>query len=80
MANRDVNFGGSGGLERGQRMGTDAEPLLVGIVEAGATLGISRTAVYAMVKENRFPVPVLRVGDRYRVSRRALEDFIARAE
>lgn len=55
-------------------------PALVSIGEAEDALGISRTTRYEMVREGRFPLPVLRVGDRYRVSRKALEDFIARTE
>lgn len=55
-------------------------PLLVGIGEAGATLGISRTTTYKMLREGRFPVPVIRLGGRFRVSKRALERFIESGE
>jgi hypothetical protein len=34
---------------------------------AGAALGISRTHSYALCREDRFPVKVIRAGGRYRV-------------
>jgi hypothetical protein len=34
---------------------------------AGAIFGLSRTAAYDLAKQDRFPVPVLRAGTRYRV-------------
>lgn len=37
------------------------------LVTAGAILGIGRTTAYALAREDRFPVPVLKVGDRYQV-------------
>ncbi|MFI5937846.1 helix-turn-helix transcriptional regulator [Actinoplanes sp. NPDC051494] len=35
---------------------------------AASVLGIGRTTAYALVREDKFPVPVLRVGKRYVVA------------
>lgn len=37
------------------------------LVTAAAILGIGRTTAHALVRADRFPVPVIRVGRRYRV-------------
>jgi len=37
------------------------------LVTAGAVLGIGRTTAHALARTDRFPVPVIRVGRRYRV-------------
>ncbi len=37
------------------------------LVTAAAILGIGRTTAHALARADRFPVPVLRVGRRYRV-------------
>ncbi len=55
-------------------------PLLVGIGEAAAALGIGRTTTYQMVREDRFPIRVLRIGGRLRVSREELQKFIEGGE
>ncbi len=38
------------------------------IVTAGAVLGIGRTTAYRLARLGAFPVPVLRVGNRYLVA------------
>ncbi len=38
------------------------------IVTAGAVLGIGRTSVYRLARTGAFPVPVLKVGNRYVVA------------
>jgi hypothetical protein len=38
------------------------------IVTAGAVLGIGRTTAYRLVRSGQFPVPVLKVGNRYLVA------------
>lgn len=38
------------------------------IVTAGAVLGIGRTTAYRLVRTGTFPVPVMRVGNRYVVA------------
>jgi hypothetical protein len=37
------------------------------IVTAGAVLGIGRTTAYRLAQSGQFPVPVLKIGDRYLV-------------
>lgn len=37
------------------------------LVTAAAVLGIGRTTAHALARADRFPVPVIRVGRRYRV-------------
>jgi hypothetical protein len=37
------------------------------LVTAAAVLGIGRTTAHALARAGRFPVPVLRIGRRYRV-------------
>ena len=37
------------------------------IVTAGAVLGIGRTTAYRLARSGQFPVPVLKIGDRYLV-------------
>jgi hypothetical protein len=44
-----------------------ALPVTVDLVTAGAVLGMGRTAAYEAQRRDEFPVPVLRVGHRYRV-------------
>ncbi|OHV31654.1 hypothetical protein CC117_25865 [Parafrankia colletiae] len=48
---------------------TDAEIRHIGtvvdIVTAGEILGIGRTTSYALARQKKFPVPVIRVGGRY---------------
>jgi hypothetical protein len=39
----------------------------VSIVKAGELLGIGRTVAYQAAQEDRFPVPILRVGSQWRV-------------
>lgn len=58
----------------------EAPSLLIGVAEAAAALGISRTTTYEMVRQGRFPLPVMRIGNRYRVSRAALRDFIEKGQ
>ncbi|HWC35810.1 MAG TPA: DNA-binding protein [Mycobacteriales bacterium] len=37
------------------------------LVTAGSVLGIGRTVAYELAREDRFPVPVLRLGRQWRV-------------
>lgn len=43
------------------------------IEQAASRLGIGRGAAYAAARENRLPVPVIRIGRRMLVSRSAVE-------
>ena len=42
-------------------------PAVVDAVTAGRLLGIGRTRTYQLLRTGRFPVPVFRVGARWRV-------------
>lgn len=44
-----------------------ALPVVVDLVTAGSVLGMGRNAAYEAQRRGEFPVPVLRVGCRYRV-------------
>lgn len=41
-------------------------------------LGYNRTSGYALAREDRLPVPVIRIGRRMLVSRRAVDDLLNR--
>lgn len=51
-------------------------PLTVGIVVAGRALGIGRDTSYKLAKTDKFPVPTIRAGKRYRVSRIVLLEHL----
>lgn len=46
------------------------------IEDVGKMLGISRAVAYDLARRNKLPVPVIRIGRRMVVSRRALEDLL----
>jgi excisionase family DNA binding protein len=45
--------------------------------EVAKQLGINRSTVYELARRNQLPVPVIRLGRRMVVSRRALEELLA---
>jgi hypothetical protein len=47
-------------------------PTAVDIVTAGRAFGIGRTKSHELARAGQFPVPVLRLGSSYRVTRAAL--------
>jgi len=49
-----------------------ALPVSVDLVTAGRCFGIGRTLSYDLARAGAFPCPVLRVGNKYRVTRAAL--------
>jgi len=51
----------------------DPERETVSVEYASAVLGISRTAGYALIRRDEFPVPVIRLGRRVVISKRDLE-------
>jgi hypothetical protein len=51
-------------------------PPSVGLMTAAAVLQIGRTKAYELAKRGEFPVPVIRVGDSYRVPVAALLDLL----
>lgn len=44
-----------------------ALPVTVDVVTGGSVVGLGRSASYEQARAGTFPVPVLRVGSRYRV-------------
>lgn len=44
--------------------------------EAAHLLGISKTAVYSLIKNDEFPTPVLRLGGRYVILRAPLDELL----
>lgn len=59
--------------KRGGGLGTKA---LISIDEAAILIGISRSTAYRAIATDSFPVPIIRVGGRWRVSREALRRLI----
>lgn len=55
---------------------SNQDPAVIGIVEAGRLLGLGKTKTYELVAAGEFPVPVLTIGRRQKVSRRQLFAFI----
>jgi len=45
--------------------------------ELAQRMGISLTVAYELAKDNRLPVPVVRVGRQYRFSRRAYDALMS---
>jgi predicted DNA-binding transcriptional regulator AlpA len=54
-----------------------ALPAVVDVVTAGQVLGIGRTVAYELVRTNRFPTPVLRVGRQIKIPTAYLIDLLA---
>ncbi len=54
------------------------DPLTLTVEEAADLLGISRTLAYELAKNDRLPVPVISLGRRRVISRRALERALER--
>lgn len=59
----------TGAGKKDERM---SETPTISIESAGRLLGVSRGTAYQLVREQRFPVPVLRVGHKLRVPRAPL--------
>jgi len=49
----------------------------IGIEDFARLIGISKNSAYAAAKDDRLPVPVLRIGRRMLISRAAVEDLLA---
>ncbi|WP_227007274.1 helix-turn-helix domain-containing protein [Brevibacterium casei] len=50
------------------------------VPEAGAELGLGRGTSYELAKLGQFPVRVLKIGSRYRVSRADLDRYLGITE
>jgi hypothetical protein len=59
MSGRDDEHGQVWGLEAVRKLGATTD-----IETAAAILGIGRTLAFQLARTDRFPVPVLRIGDR----------------
>lgn len=53
-----------------------ALPVSVDLVTAGRAFGIGRTKAFELAKQGKFPCRVLRVGQKYRVTRSDLFDTL----
>lgn len=53
-----------------------ALPSVVDLVTAGKALGMGRTKSHELARRGEFPVRVLRLGQRYRVSTAELRNFL----
>jgi hypothetical protein len=53
-----------------------ALPAVVDVVTAGEVLGIGRSAAYELVRTERFPTPVLRVGRQIKIPTAYLIDLL----
>ena len=53
-----------------------ALPAVVDVVTAAEVLGIGRTVAYELVRTDRFPTPVLRVGRQIRIPTATLIDLL----
>lgn len=49
---------------------------LLTVPEAAEYLRINRMAAYKMIREDRFPIPVLRIGKNIRIARHELDRFV----
>jgi hypothetical protein len=56
-----------------------ALPTAVDIVTAGRAFGLGRTKSHQLARAGEFPVPVLRLGNSYRVTRAALLQALGEA-
>jgi excisionase family DNA binding protein len=63
------------GSENGQT-GPPVIKRVYSIEEVARMLGLSRNAAYVAARENRLPVPVIKVGRRMMVSRAAMDAFL----
>ncbi|QKW12208.1 helix-turn-helix domain-containing protein [Verrucosispora sp. NA02020] len=50
-------------LDKVRALGTTTD-----VATAGAIFGLSRSSAYELARSNRLPIPVMRIGSRYRVS------------
>jgi predicted DNA-binding transcriptional regulator AlpA len=55
---------------------TMTERQTLSLAEAARVLGISQAAAYRQLAAGTFPVPVLRIGGRIKVSRYVLESYL----
>ena len=56
---------------------TAPEPATLSVPEAGRLLGIGTSLAYDLARRDEFPVRILRLGQRMRVSRVELDRYLA---
>ena len=61
-------------------MVTEGERLTLSIPEAAKVLGISRGLAYDLARRDKLPVPVIKLGRRLVLSRRAVEALLGNGE
>lgn len=52
----------------------------IGLPEAATILGINRTTAWELIQQGEFPMPVLRVGKRYRVAKFRIAEYLIGVE
>lgn len=57
-------------------MPSKPEAETISVEEAAQRLGIGRALAYDLVKRNEFPVPVIRLGRRIVIARRAIDKLL----
>lgn len=55
---------------------TTTEKRVYSITEFAKLVGLGRSLAYLLAKENRLPVPVIRLGSRYMISKRAVDALL----
>lgn len=61
-------------------METAVQPATLSIPDAAQLLGIGRNLAYDLARNDQFPVRILRLGQRMRVSRVELDRYLAGGE
>lgn len=59
-------------------LNTEKLPDLIPIWPEAGRLGIGRDLTYRLARKNAFPIPVVRIGSAYRMSRTAFDRYIQR--
>jgi excisionase family DNA binding protein len=57
-------------------MASVISPATYTVREAGRLLGLGNSSAYAAVKNGEFPVPVIKIGGRYVIPRKPLDDLL----
>lgn len=52
-------------------------PELIPVTEAAERMGVSKATAYRMLKDGDFPVRVVKIGGRQKVSRKAVDAWLA---
>lgn len=55
---------------------TEIDRQTINMEAAGRILGISRPTMYELARRGELPVPVIKIGNRMVISKRAIEDLL----